>query len=652
MRVRRFSLSLTLKAFLLTGMAGIFFWFVQDLIQSRHLRTVFDAHLRDELEKNARSDWLRLNELFHRQNQFARLVAAGEPLSHHVRELEEMDWTQDREVRMQTGNRRPPWLPGSSVTRGLINLSHLLLLDPEGRIRELATLSATPFPSRFVEEWDMEWDPSGSRNRIQEDGGIPYLLTTVPLENRSGGVRAYLVLVAAMDEEFLLSFQMQGQSGSIMVFLDEDSGAVLASSRPDLVARGRRMDELRGHYAVMDKAFLDYGFSSDVFVQFATLVPLEHVRVLSASILIKERVYRSSGHGLMIVVFLTIVTWLVGRIDRFTREMLEFSRDRLGLETRTPVAGGDQLQVMREQFFLLGEEITRARRREMDQKLETDLANQALRDSLVMVRRTQSQLVESEKMASLGGLVAGVAHEINTPIGIGVTAASFLERKSRECRERFASGELKRSDLEGFLEDAGESTRMILSNLERAAALVRSFKQVAVDQTSEERRRFVLRSYLDDVLASLRPRLKRTSHTVTVRCPEGLEIDSFPGALAQVITNLLVNSLIHGFEEGVSGRIGFDLALDDEGWLLFGYFDDGRGMDEAVRTRIFEPFFTTARGQGGSGLGMHIVYNLVTRTLGGTIVCESAPGRGVRFTMRIPTGLEPGERNIGEGETA
>ncbi len=604
MLYRYFSISLTLKAFILTGFAGLLFWFFQDIIQSNHLQKVFDQHLREELERNAHADWVRLDEFFHRQNQAGKLLAVSEPVSRYIRGLEEMDWNEDEDYQVFRGSSRPDWMPGSSVTRGLIHLSHVLVVDVRGRIREVYDLSFQSFPSVFMEEWQLDWSSSGTLNRILENSGVPHLLTTIPVRALSGAVRGYLVLVTALDEELLLSFQIQSRSESIMVFLDQDSGRIMASSRPDLVRQGTNIGSLVGdRYIMMDKSFLDYGFPTDVFVQFATLMQVSHVHGISQSIFAKERTYRTIGRLVMIGLFLGIIIWLVGRIGHFTREMLDFSRDQLGLEPRKAVGGGDQLEMMRDQFRYMGEEITQARARERKQKQESEMANQALRESLVMIKRTQSQLVESEKMASLGGLVAGVAHESNTPIGIGVTAASFLERKSRECQERFAAGEMKRSDLDTFLTDSLESSQMILNNLDRAATLIRSFKQVAVDQTSEEQRRFFLKNYIDDVLVSLRPRMKRTDHTVMVHCPDTLEVDSFPGAFSQVITNLLVNSLIHGFEEGQSGKIVFDLSLSPEDWVLFRYSDTGRGMAEDTRKRVFEPFFTTTRGQGGEWFG-------------------------------------------------
>lgn len=270
---------------------------------------------------------------------------------------------------------------------------------------------------------------------------------------------------------------------------------------------------------------------------------------------------------------------------------------------------------------------------------ETQAANAELQAAMATLKDTQTQLVQTEKMASLGGLVAGVAHEINTPVGIGVTAASTLQAQTGDLRALMDQGKMKRTDLVQFLDVAGQSADMILSNLRRAADLVHSFKQVAVDQSSSERRTFDLQDYLQEVLRSLHPKIKKTQVDVEIAVPSGIMIDSYPGALAQILTNFVTNALLHAFDEGQAGTITIGATREGD-WVTLWFADDGKGIPPENLTRIFDPFFTTKRGSGGSGLGMHIVYNLATQMLGGRLSVSSTPGQGTRFDLRMP--IAPG----------
>ncbi|MBN2715031.1 MAG: hybrid sensor histidine kinase/response regulator [Deltaproteobacteria bacterium] len=258
-----------------------------------------------------------------------------------------------------------------------------------------------------------------------------------------------------------------------------------------------------------------------------------------------------------------------------------------------------------------------------------------LETTIAELKTMQKQLVESEKMAALGSLVAGVAHEINTPLGIGVTAASHLGEKINDFKDKYAAGDASHDDLKKFLSTIDESTRMIEANLSRAAQLIRSFKQVAVDQSSESPRKFNLGEYMEDILLSLKPRLKKTNYKISLSCPPDLVIYSFPGALSRIMTNMIMNAIIHGFENRPDGTIAIQISAAGSN-ISIECHDNGVGMAATVVENVFEPFFTTKRGRGGSGLGMHMVFNLVTQTLSGSIECKSDPGHGTRFSILFP----------------
>lgn len=268
-----------------------------------------------------------------------------------------------------------------------------------------------------------------------------------------------------------------------------------------------------------------------------------------------------------------------------------------------------------------------------------DERTKKLNQSLEDLKLAQDYLVQTEKMSALGGLVAGVAHEINTPVSIGVTAASHLEDNTVKILKSFKENGLKRVDLEEYIDIAEKSSSMILSNMKRAADLIQSFKQVAVDQSSEEKRTFKIKQYIDEVLLSMHSELKKSSCVVTVECQKDFIVNTYPGALSQILTNLLMNSIIHGFEGADTGNVLIEmLEVNDDIKIIFK--DDGKGISEENLSKIFDPFFTTKRGRGGSGLGMHIAYNLITQTLKGNINCKSTIGQGSKFELLFPKDID------------
>lgn len=264
--------------------------------------------------------------------------------------------------------------------------------------------------------------------------------------------------------------------------------------------------------------------------------------------------------------------------------------------------------------------------------------NAALTLSYEQLTQTQDKLVEAEKMASLGSLVAGVAHEINTPIGVAVTAISTVKTEAEGVERKLSAEQLKRSDFESFLamvRQAGDITEL---NLSRASQLISSFKKVAVDQSSEQSRCFMLCDYVNEILLSLQPKLKHVPHRIKVICDEEIEINSFPGAISQIITNLVMNSLDHAFTDTQAGEMCLTIRSEEDSVSL-DYTDNGCGISRDNLSKAFEPFYTTAREKGGSGLGLSIVYNLTLQLLGGKITLLDTNGNGLHINLKFPKAI-------------
>ena len=285
------------------------------------------------------------------------------------------------------------------------------------------------------------------------------------------------------------------------------------------------------------------------------------------------------------------------------------------------------------------EEITERKRAEVALKAserEVRRARDTAEATLQNLRETQNSLIEAEKLAALGRLVAGVAHEINNPLGTSLTLASSLERKSRLFAEVAAQGTLKRSSLNEFVEAIRDGSAQLQESLNRAAGLIQSFKQVASGRNNSDMRSFDLGHLTEQVATGLRPALPQHGVTLDVVCQRGLSMRSYPGSYGQVLTNLFLNSIAHAFPDGQQGKIAIKVSASGANDVEIIFTDDGCGMSADVWRQAFDPFFTTRRHQGCTGLGLHIVYSIVTDRLGGHLDLKSEPGKGTRVELRLP----------------
>lgn len=261
-----------------------------------------------------------------------------------------------------------------------------------------------------------------------------------------------------------------------------------------------------------------------------------------------------------------------------------------------------------------------------------------LNHTLSELHATQSKLIEAEKLSSLGGMVAGIAHEINTPLGLCITLHSYIQDHHNVLKKQFADGQIRKQDLSDFIQMMDESLFILDKNLQRSAQLIKSFKQVSEDQTGEHKRDLLLHQYLAEILETLSPKLKKTAHQVSIDCATDIRMHTDAGAISQVITNLIMNSLLHGFENIQQGLISIR-AEEQQDKVLLHYHDNGCGLSPEGQHKIFDPFYTTKRGYGGTGLGMHVVYTIVRQRLQGHIEIVPCP-QGTAFKMTLRKNLD------------
>jgi signal transduction histidine kinase len=355
--------------------------------------------------------------------------------------------------------------------------------------------------------------------------------------------------------------------------------------------------------------------------------------------------------GLTLTLSLVLMLWVLQRymlrpITELTSGAEALAAGRLGQPLQ--VGGADEIarvgaamermrQALLSAFEALRQHNLNLEETVAQRTAELTTSNAELSNALQTLQAAQRELVESEKLASLGRLVAGVAHELNTPLGNALTVVSTLDDRYRQLELMLAGGvQMRRSTLEELARDTRRAQDILQRNVQKAADLVRDFKQVAIDQTADLRRDFDLGKVVEDVLVMVEPSFKKTPFVIDTDLRHGLTMNSYPGALGQVLTNLLMNALLHGFDGMERGRVTVRCAPLNGSEAELSVTDDGRGMDESVRRRIFDPFFTTKLGTGGSGLGMHIVHSIVTNVLGGQIEVKSTPGHGTQMLMRLP----------------
>lgn len=539
----------------------------------------------------------------------------------------------------------------------LFNVSAVYQLTVDDFHRAMNFQSSNPEAFRYSDIPD-QISPSNSLlraySKMTESGGLLWLKTwgylNVPISNPDTWEVERAPAMLLVMEQRLGGDEMgdyKRQLGIDVAIARNDE--ILVSSLPSAdVLGGLDKDntisssQQEFYYATQDIAFnlsQSQGYAAVVLSPISTLAELTGVVFAQLGVLALVAILIS-----VFAIYWAIRKLVTQPLGRLTHGVKRVSQGDLSHEV--PVESQNELGDLAEAFNTMSSELSKKNEELIqnadilqESNTELKLYQMTLQDMVERrtekLKETQKQLIESEKMASLGELVAGVAHEINTPVGVGVTAASCLADEAKSISEKYEAGTMTKSEFLAFLETSQKSSEMILSNLVRATELVKSFKQVAVDQTAEDHRLFSIALYIEEVLKTLHPVLKKTSHDISVKGSRAIMVDSYPGAYSQIITNLLMNSVIHAFDAGVSGSILIEVLQDETHTTLI-YSDNGRGLDEDSLSKLFDPFYTTKRGAGGTGLGMHVVYNLVTQKLRGTITCESEINKGIKITLTVP----------------
>jgi signal transduction histidine kinase len=453
----------------------------------------------------------------------------------------------------------------------------------------------------------------------------------------------YLSPASDSADEAHASISTVEQTIPVMIDLAENS-----LQRSALAALAQRATSFRDGLKSLSEQFTARANLLKTAIDDNQAAMIEVINRLSAQMNLRElRAQGSFDHtlanlyqnvALVAIVFLTLIVIAGVAIARSIilplRAIMDAMHSVVAEKYDTPIEGTqarDEIGEMARAVAVFRENAIAKRKAENELRASKERAEKALED----LREAQQNLIAAEKLAALGGLVAGVAHEVNNPIGISLTVASSFARRCDDFAKEVDLGPLRRSRLDDFLETGRDAANQLVANLQRAGELVQSFKQVAVDRSHADRRQFDLRESTDHIVASLRPVLKKSQIALTIDMPPGIMMDSYPGSYGQVLTNLFLNSVIHAYPDGRTGTVTVEGRQVRDDVDIF-VSDDGIGMSEEIQRRALDPFFTTRRNEGGTGLGLHIIFNLVTQQLGGRLMFESRLGWGTRFRITIP----------------
>jgi len=483
------------------------------------------------------------------------------------------DVASEEEFKVEPSDEKTDYLSISSISEGLFGHTFPLIFEFSGRTTRVGTVTLLSSNEEIF-------------NRIEV--GIYFLIGNAILKT------AFLIFLFSLAFEKLLTQPLSELTEQIKQIDHEDPEASKLHS-----AEFRSTFEDKNELNVLEDA---YNNLIDELVEHKEQLALAQNEITASNDKLDE-------HNLILE-------------QEVARKTSSLSKTMLNMEI--------QQRELLQQQSQLKEENTRREKTEFT-LTET---NKELKSSILELNKAKKRLLASEKMASLGNLSAEVSHEVNTPIGVGITSTSYLSDLLNNLTKDIEEQKLTKRSIDDFVRNAQQSVELLMNNLARASDLMTSYKQIAVDQISDKMRQINMTKYLDEIIQSLRPRLKKANHSITINCANDIEIYSHAGAIAQIFTNLIINSIIHGFENIQGGEITIDIKMHEQ-TIKIHYQDNGVGLNQEQLEKLYEPFFTTKATQGGSGLGTHIVHDLVTDTLNGKIEASSELGEGLNYYIEF-----------------
>jgi len=632
----------------LTIVVGLLVWISVDYFVKITVEKAFITQMNRVLDDKAREGRYRLRNHVFTYFQAVKLFSLQKKYADYINK---QHWNKDDNIKIINHKRSPKWFVKSSLLSNFVNPRYAFLIDPWGNVRELFKSTSKLPPQSLLQPSVRLLQLVSDDISITKINGIPYLVTAKVVVDNNDEVISTLMLASPFDTDFLLASQGGSRGDSIMALADDESEEIFASSDTHQVPIGTLLSSLNQDFVVIKQQSLDYG-NSEINFRFTSLVPKSVIEPEIAAVVNQERLRHAIQAFIYILVFALLILWIIARIGNLTKQVAlrsqqvqasnklnsSYNQNSILNEISEVRPANDEIGSLISGFNNMLIAINQ--RDKKVNSLNSQLNQRAieLNESLENLKRTQKHMLESEKMASLGSLVAGVAHEINTPIGVAVLAASALDQDTKGIMQLVKDNKMTRSEFSNYLRDSEDISNTIVFNLRRAAELIKSFKKVAVDQSRVEWSKINIREYLVDVLSSLHPKYRHLMEKINVDCPDNLFVTTDPGSFAQIISNLVINSVEHAFSiKTFNGKASININIQEtnEKTLIINYQDNGSGMDDSQREKIFEPFFTTRRIQGGTGLGLSIVYNLVTQQLGGQITCKSKKGNGTSFLIII-----------------